>query len=241
MSAKVFKQQKAAVFTAFHFPRIGEPQQPPVDFDESLDFAEAIDHEPFVKVEREMPVLPDDILQNAQEEAAQIIAQAEENYELIEQAAREKAMQEAQAAIEREVSGKLAEIRENFALSLREVSVLRDEISAQVETEVVELALEIAKKVVGREVAFDREIALTLVKVSLKKIHSRPLAQVHLSPEDFAFVESRRDQIDFRGSLELVEDRSVSPGGCLIHTETGDVDARIESQFEEIAYGLLGK
>ncbi len=239
MSAKVFKQQKSAVFTAFHFPDIGEPK-PSAGYDESFEYSETVEVKPFVEIEQETPNA-DEILQNAQEQAARIITSAEEQYDLIEQAAREKAMSEAQIAVEREVAEKLDEIRANFTEALRSVSGLRDEITACVEKEVVELALEIAKKIVGREVTFDHEIALTLVKVSLKKLHSRPLAQVHLSPEDFAFVESRREQIDFRGSLELVEDRSVSPGGCLIRTETGDVDARIESQFEEIAYGLLGK
>ena len=104
----------------------------------------------------------------------------------------------------------------------------------------VELALEIAKKVVGREVSLDREIALTLVKVSLKRLNSRAAAQVHLSPDDFAFVDAHREKLDFHGSLEIIEDRSVSPGGCLVRTDTGDIDARIESQFDEISHGLIG-
>lgn len=162
--------------------------------------------------------------------------------ETIERVAREAAELEAKAEIESQVSHRLAEIRENFAETLQELSMLRERFSEEVEKDVVELALEIAKRVVGREVAFDREIALTLVKVSLKKINSRtPLAQVHLHPEDFRYIEARREQIDFRGSLEFTEDTSVSIGGCLIHTETGEVDSRIESQFDEVAHGLLGR
>jgi len=88
-------------------------------------------------------------------------------------------------------------------------------------------------------VTIDREIALTLVKVSLGKLHNRSIAEVHLNPEDYAFVQAHLEKLDFRGSLELVEDRSISVGGCLIHTETGEIDARIKSQFDEIAYGLL--
>lgn len=242
MSAKVFKKDEAVALSPFFLPEIGAAN-PLAEIAESFDFAETVDFEPFVEVEREnIAATPDDILHDARAEAEQIVAQAERDKEIIEQAAREKAEQEARASIEAEVSEKTAEIRETFTETLREVSVLRDEISVRVEKDVVELALEIAKKIVGREVMFDREIALTLVKVSLKKINSRaPLAQIHLNPEDFAYIEKRREQIDFRGSLELVEDKNVSPGGCLIHTETGEVDARIESQFEEIAHGLLGK
>lgn len=242
MSAKVFKKDSAVALAPFFLPEIGA-ENPISEIAESFEHTETVDFEPFVEAAREQTVsTPDDILEQARAEAEQIVAQAERDKEIIEQAAHEKAEQEARLKIEAEVLGKTEEIRETFAETIREISVLRDEIAVRAEKDVVELALEIAKKIVGREVAFDREIALTLVKVSLKKINSRaPLAQIHLNPEDFAYIEKRREQIDFRGSLELVEDRNVSPGGCLIHTETGEVDSRIESQFEEIAHGLLGK
>lgn len=253
MLARVFKQQNATAFTAFQFPNIGEPQpqqqpqpQQHGEIVETFDLADTVEFEPFVEVEREYPAAAtiagtEDILRDAQEQAAQILAQAEEKFELIEQVAYDKAVQEARKNVEAEIAEKIRDIRENFTESMRDVARLREETSVRVEKDIVELALEIAKKIVGREVMFDREIALTLVKVSLKKIHSRALAQIHLNAEDLAFVQSRRDQIDFRGSLEFIEDRSISPGGCLIHTETGDIDATIESQFEEVAHALLGK
>ena len=242
MSAKIIKKNAAVRVAPFFIPGIGA-ENPQSEIGASLDLTAAVDFQPFVEVGREeIPGAVDHILQKAEKHAEQIVAQAEEKYELIEQAARDKAMQAAQTVIEAEVAERIKETRENFSQTIRELAALRDEISARVEHDVVELALEIAKRIVGREVMFDREIALTLVKVSLKKINSRaPLAQIHLHPEDFAYIESRREQIDFRGSLELIEDRSISAGGCLVHTETGEVDARIESQFEEIAYGLLGK
>ena len=242
MSPRIIKKDLAVAVAPFFIPNIGA-ENSPSEIIGDFELTGAVEFEPFVENERkETPMRIDDILQKAEQQAARIVSQAEENYELIEQAARDKAMTQAQTVIETAVAERIEEVRENFSRTIREIESLRDEISARVEHDVVELAIEIAKKIVGREVMFDREIALTLVKVSLKKINSRaPRAQIHLHPEDYTYIESRREQIDFRGSLELIEDRSISPGGCLIHTETGEVDARIESQFEEIAYGLLGK
>lgn len=228
MSAKVYKMNSAVAVMSFSIP--------------TIDSKESLVHEVFDDFEtEELTATPDEFMQNVRDEAAQIIAQAEKDREMIEQAAREKAEQEVRATIETEITDRLMEIRAEFAETLEKVNALRDEISARVEKDVVELALEIAKKIIGREVVFDREIALTLVKVSLKKIHSRTLAEVHLHPDDFAYIQSQREKIDFRGALELIEDRTISLGGCLIHTETGDVDATIESQFAEISHGLLGK
>lgn len=181
----------------------------------------------------------EEIKKNAHEEAARIIAQAESDAAAIAEAAYEKATQEIYAKFETEVAAKADEVRLELARTIENISGLAEEISARHEKEIVELALQIAKKIVGREVTIDREIAFTLVKVSLSKLHNRAAAEVHLSPEDFNFVQSHRERLDFRGALDLVEDKSISVGGCLIHTESGDIDARIESQFDEIAHGLF--
>lgn len=188
--------------------------------------------------EIEMPNV-EEILQNARDEAAQIVAEAEEQSAIMAEAARDRLTAEIRSQLEAEMNVKVNEIRDDFAAAIQQVSSLSGEIIAQSETEMVELALEIAKKIVGREVTIDREVALTLVKISLAKLHNRTFAKVLLNPEDFTYMQSHLEKADFHGSIELIEDRSISLGGCLIQTETGEIDARIESQFDEIAYGLL--
>ncbi len=180
-----------------------------------------------------------DLVEIARDEAAKIIAQAEASKELIEAAAREKAQIDAMSAFEEEVTLRVSDVREQFLSTIEKLSSLSTDIAAHVETDLVDLAMQIAKKIVRREVTIDREIALTLVRISLGKLNQRTAARVHLNPEDLAFVQQHLDSLDFRGSLELIEDSSITPGGCLVHTETGDVDARVESQFDEIAFGLL--
>ncbi|MEP6901837.1 MAG: FliH/SctL family protein [Actinomycetota bacterium] len=241
MLAKVVKNHSVTKHTPFLFPEIGGANSsskgvndfivPPVAEFQAVETA--VKSEPFVSSNIE------DILQNARAEAASIIARADEYSANIEQAAREKAIQEVAAQFDAEVDAKVSEIRAQLTGTIEKISALSDEITNRLEADLVKLALHIAKKVVGREVTIDREIAFTLVKVSLGKLHNRSVAEVHLNPEDFTFVETHRENLDFRGSLELVEDQSISIGGCLIHTETGDIDARIESQFDEIAHGLF--
>jgi len=256
MLAKIVKSGANSEFNAVAFPILGgtdSPQQhqqnrfivPDLSELSSGDHAlskELISEQEYrfeEETEIDQTTKIDEILQNAREQAAKIIAQAESDAAAIAEASMEKATQEIYAKFAAEVAAKAEETRLELTRTIEQVSVLAEEISTRHEKDIVELALKIAKKVVGREVTIDREIAFTLVKVSLSKLHNRAAAEVHLNPEDFAFVESHRERLDFRGSLELVEDKSISLGGCLIHTESGDIDARIESQFEEIAHGLL--
>jgi flagellar assembly protein FliH len=231
-SARVYKSDSTFAAEAFLIPSLGEKFKPAVRMIDNLQ-EQVGEFQPEQSAE--------EILQSVKDEANQIILQAEKDREAIEQAAREKAELEARKMINDEIDAEIAEIREEFTETIRQLDALRDEIADRVEKDVVELAIEIAKKIVGREVAFDRDIALTLARVSLKKIHSRGLAEIHLHPDDFNYVQSQREKLNFRGSLEFIEDRSISVGGCFIHTETGDVDATIESQFAEISHGLLGK
>lgn len=181
--------------------------------------------------------------QAARDEASRIIAQAERDREMIKQAAYEQGIAEARASAEAEtterIAAELANLREAFAASIEKVSGLSGEIIARAEHDLVELALSIAKKIVLRETSIDREIVVDLVRVSLGKLHNRSSAEVRLNPVDLAYIADKRQHLGFRGSLELTEDASITPGGCLVHTSTGDIDARIESQFDEIAEGLL--
>lgn len=182
---------------------------------------------------------PEDLLAHAQVEAQRIISRAEEQAIVIENAANDRAVSRAKAELEVEHAGQYGDLRDRLAQTIAQVGALDAEVNGDIEGEVVSLALQVAKKIVAREVTIDRDIALTLVKVSLAKLHNRVVAEIHLHPEDFANIRERLDQIDYRGKIELIEDRSISLGGCLIHTETGDIDARIESQFDEISHGLL--
>jgi flagellar assembly protein FliH len=242
MLAKFLKGPENPGFKPYRMPELngGNPQSGNVD---SFTIPEYDDLRYGTNlVEPDAIALPsaDSILQNARTEAARIVAEAENNRAIIEEAAHDKARHEAETGIDNEVADKVADLRAQLLSTIEEISSLSADVTAQAEKTLVELALQIAKKIVGREVTIDREIALTLVKVSLSKLHNRSIAEVHLNPIDFVFVQTHREKLDFRGSLDLVEDRSISLGGCLIHTETGDIDARIESQFDEISHGLLG-
>lgn len=182
----------------------------------------------------------DEAIAEAQAMAEQIIADAENQAEMIRQAAEEKGLREARVQLSLEVAEQAAELRQKLAETIETISGLYGDIASRAENEIVELALEISKKIVQREVTIDREIALTLVRVALGRLHNRAVATVHLHPEDLAYINSHRDKLNFHGSIELVEDRSIGLGGCLVRTEMGDIDARISEQFDEISRGLLG-
>jgi flagellar assembly protein FliH len=182
---------------------------------------------------------PNGVLAAARAEAERIVADARAQAARIEREAAQRGQAEARAAAEAETAMALAPIRDQLAESIEMVAGLYGVVAERAEADLVRLAIEIAKKIVQREITVDPEIALTLTRVALRRLHNCAVASVHLHPDDYAYISSRMDQLG-NTSVELVEDRSVGRGGCLVRTEMGDIDARIEQQFAEVERGLFG-
>lgn len=167
-------------------------------------------------------------------EAERIVAEALARAADIERQARDDGRASIQAEVAAEVTRIVDPWREELKNTLAEITDLRATITAQAEQDLVALSIEIAKKIIHREIAIDNEIVMTLARLALSRVHNRTAATIHLHPEDFAYVSSQRESLEAGRVLELVEDRSISRGGCLVLTELGDFDARIEQQFEEV-------
>lgn len=179
-------------------------------------------------------------LEETRAEAERLIRDAETRAAEIEQEARARGLAEGRAASDAEIAEAVASLRDKLGHALAEVANLRAEVAVRAERDLIRLAVEIAKKIIHREVTVDGEIALTLARVALSRVHNRAVATVRLHPDDHAYVTTRVARLEGHGSLELVADASVGRGGCLVQAEMGDVDARIEQQFAEIERGFFG-
>lgn len=109
------------------------------------------------------------------------------------------------------------------------------------DTLVIRLATLIAEKIVQREISIHSTVEATL-RESIKKVIGANEVFIKINPEDYALlmnegktaiIEKSFDKIKFE-----VTDK-IEAGGCIIETEIGSVDARIDSQLKEIANELL--
>ncbi len=179
------------------------------------------------------------LLETAQSEADALLAQAQTQAAQIAREACETGLAEARANIAEEINAAVEDLREKLAHTLSELEPLYALIATRAERDLVKLALEVARKVVHREVATDPDIVLTLARVALERLHPRAVAKVRLHPEDLEYVTARRHQLSNTSALEFVADASVGRGGCMIQSEHGDIDARIEEQFASIERGFF--
>jgi flagellar biosynthesis/type III secretory pathway protein FliH len=133
-------------------------------------------------------------------------------------------------------------LMQRYADAVVEIGKLKPALYTEVEREVVRLALEIAKKIVYREIQADREIIQALIKVALSHVAGKSAVTVHLHPTDYTYVLEHRGELtdsDSGCEVVLLADKSIERGGCLVQTECGDIDARIEERFREVERGFF--
>jgi flagellar assembly protein FliH len=132
----------------------------------------------------------------------------------------------------------LEPILQNFQQALRELEKVKEEIYRSAERESVDLALAIAKKIVYHEVSTSREAIVGVVRQAIRQVADRDRIRVRLCPKDLQLLVDPKRHLSGMvrdDSCIVVEgDESIASGGCVIETDMGDVDARIEQQLQVI-------
>jgi len=132
----------------------------------------------------------------------------------------------------------IAQILNAMAEVTRETAELRKKIYAEAEEQMLQLIFSIAEKVIHTEVSTNKKIVLEVLREATKSIVDRDSIKIHLNPEDLRFImEIKPDlfqEINWLKNAVFEEDASIKPGGVLLETLSGQVDARLEQQLKEI-------
>lgn len=103
----------------------------------------------------------------------------------------------------------------------------------------VSLALAIARKLVGEEIAARPDAVLGAVKDALAQLpEGGDRVVLNLHPEDARVVGEQLSAEIARGGWRILEDAQMTRGGCRLATAAGDVDATIEARWNHIAAAL---
>jgi flagellar assembly protein FliH len=118
------------------------------------------------------------------------------------------------------------------------VAALRDAYLADAESAAVDLAFRIAEKVIGAAVAADPNVVLEVVSGALLRTTDRDHLVLEVNPRDFELVRDAASELAARlggiRRMEVVSERRVEAGGCVVRTVEGEIDARITSQLERV-------
>jgi len=126
---------------------------------------------------------------------------------------------------------------------MKEVGSFKEKTLEASEKQLLNLCFSIAEMVIHQEVSTEKSVILSVLKAAFRNIVDRENIKVRLNPRDFQYmIEMKSDFINSMDGVRNVffeEDGSISHGGAVIETSSGEVDARINEQLKEIKGGLM--
>ena len=143
--------------------------------------------------------------------------------------AREEAAAEMQAALDR------------LARTIQELAQVKRKVRHEAETELVKLALAIARRILHREVSADPQSICGIVYAALQRLQNREIARIRVYPAALQAVRSALERNGGMAAIELIPDAMLQPGGIVFETALGELDASVETQLQEIERGFADR
>jgi flagellar assembly protein FliH len=192
--------------------------------------------------------------QEAEEEAIKIVGEAEKRVsdlqstaesrlEAAEREAAKKGREEGREEGYKEGVGEAERLVGRLHVILDRAMEKRAEILQETESQVVELVLLVAKKVVKVISENQKSVVVQNIQQALRKLKTKSDVIVRVNLADLQLAtEHVKDFVQMTENakkLQIVEDSTVDRGGCVIETDFGEIDARIASQLNELEERIL--
>jgi flagellar assembly protein FliH len=135
-------------------------------------------------------------------------------------------------------AGKIEPLVNSLKSELLQLKNIRQETYRYIEKQVVDLALAIARKVVCREIEMDKEVVMCVAREAFAKVDDAVKIKIKMSPSDLQFIDETKyqlsDLIDNIDNVTLEAEENIQRGGCILETNLGEIDARIEKQLQAV-------
>lgn len=193
----------------------------------------------------------DRITADARSTASAIVESAHIEAESIREQAREAGRQEGLVAARAEVEEQVRQEADAYLDAIRAdlqeivdaVADGRRQLWERQETEMLQFVLDISRQVIKTEVKQNDDVLLQIMRNAMRRVTDKETMRIRVSVSDAPRIKAAREEVmqivDGIRTLEIVDDRRIGPGGCVIETNAGTIDAKIETQLGEIEKTIL--
>jgi flagellar assembly protein FliH len=201
----------------YQYPGLGELDGPP-----TTEFV-------FKPLKYREPATPQEL-----EEARGILGEARQKAQHIEREAYEQGFIQGQKdgreVGERSLEQLVLQFQGLVGAMVRE----KEEVYRQRERELVDLVLLISRKIVVRELSLRPETIRDIVAEGFKVLADSENIKIRLHPQDHEILQ-RSSREGWPPLVELIADGTVSPGGFLMETATGEIDGTFQNRWAMVA------
>jgi len=122
---------------------------------------------------------------------------------------------------------------------VRKLEQMQEELDIDADRTVATLALSIASAVIRKEISVDNTIVRAVAKDAVKLVEDKRHITIRINPADKRIIKEVAPESISVKEFDILEDDSIEPGGCIIDSESGILDAQISVQLQEMAEKLL--
>jgi flagellar assembly protein FliH len=196
-----------------------------------------------LKIRREAEVAAEKAIKDAEEKIKDFETQAKARVDEVTKEAHKKGFDQGREEGFKEGKAEVERLVHRLHLILERAMDKRGQILEQTETQVIELVLLIARKVVKTISENQKNVVISNIGQALRKLKTRSDVIIRVNLADLQLAtEHAKDFIELAENaknLTVVEDTAVDRGGCIIETDFGEIDARISSQLHELEEKIL--
>lgn len=183
------------------------------------------------------------IVEKAKAEAAQIVAEANAQHDKIVSEARNEGFEQGSKEGFEKGSAEVDRLIERMHKILEAVMQRREEILQDTESQIVELVILMARKVIKILSENQKNVIMANTVAALRKVKTRGNVTLRVNIEDVKLTTAHADEfiqhVENVQGITVQEDSSVEKGGCIVETDFGAIDARISSQLTELENKIL--
>lgn len=167
------------------------------------------------------------------------------NTEEIERKAYEQGFEEGEKAGFAMGEKKAMVLIERIDNLLNELLVLKNKILKETEPQIIEFAVEIAKKIIMKELSIDQEIVINMIKEGITKIERIGQITIKINPFLNEMMNKyKRDFINMYPDITFEIDPSCPSHGVVVISQTQeivtDIDTQMKNLIEEMVKNLRG-
>ena len=167
-------------------------------------------------------------------EAASILQEVKEETEAFQKKTAIESEEQKEAGFDQGFQEGLESLNKHLFALDQELKELRTEIQKKM----LPLTLSAARKILGEELKLHPERVVDIVLTSLKPVTQHKKIIIYVNKADLAMLEAEKPKMknifEHLQSLSIQERDDIDPGGCIIETEAGIINAQLENQWRAL-------
>ena len=146
---------------------------------------------------------------------------------------------EGEAAVREEMAELIRTTNAQAEKTLRDAHDAMRDYLMQAEEDIVSIAMTAVERILPQHFIDVPQMVLPILRDAILRVKDQKEVIVHVPPDSYDFVLMARDEL--RGlltagdtNLTITSDEAMKPGDCLVETPNGSVDARLQTQIEQL-------